>query len=155
MSTLPTPGPPIAPVPAEPPPPRGGCGRGVLIGCAAAILLVLVILTAFVVYTRRRPEVMMDLMMGQVERNYAPDVTPEEKERLRAAYAAFRATLRDRRYNRDALDPLRGVLSASSSEGITRRRVRELTEIFEAAARTGPTPAAGSPGPTPALSPTP
>jgi hypothetical protein len=155
VSTLPTPGPPIAPVPVEPAPPRGGCARGVLIGCAAAVLLVLAILAAFIVYSRRRPEVLTDLMMGQVERNFAPDVTPAERDRLRAAYSAFRATLRERLYDREPLERLRGVLSMSSARGISRERVRELTEIFEAAAHPRPAAPAGSLTPSPAFSPTP
>jgi len=114
-----------------------------------------VILAAFIVYSRRRPEVLTDLMMGQVERNLAPDVTSGERDRLRAAYAAFRETLKDRRYDRKPLERLRGVLSVSSAQGITRERVRELTEIFETAARGRPVPPAGSLAPSPAFSPTP
>lgn len=72
MSTLPSPGPAIAPVPVEPAPPRGGCARGALIGCSAAILLVLGVFGAFLFYARRRPEAFTDVMMRQVSGTWRP-----------------------------------------------------------------------------------
>jgi hypothetical protein len=156
VSTLPSPGPPISPAPLDPTPPRRGCARGALIGCGAAALLVLACFGAFLYYARRKPEVFTDLMMGQIERHFASDVTAEDKDRLRAAYARFRAKLEAKEIPRDALEPLRGTLNVSASGEIGREKVRELTRVFEEAAGPPARPSpSGSPGPSPAFSPTP
>jgi len=156
VSTLPSPGPPISPAPLDPVPPRGGCARGALIGCGAALLLVLACLGAFIYYARRKPEVFTDLMMGQIERHFASDVTAEDKDRLRAAYARFRTKMEAREVSREALERLRGALNVSSAASVSREKVRELTQIFEEAAGPPPRPSpSGSPGPSPAFSPTP
>jgi hypothetical protein len=155
VSTVPTPGPPAAPAPVEPGPPRGGCGRGALIGCGVALLLVIVCLAVFVFYARRKPEVFTDLMMSQVERHYAPDVTAEEKDRLRSAYARFRRRLEARQVSSEPLERLRTILSVPAAQGVSREKVRELTEVFEAAAAGLAVTPPGRPEPVPTFSPTP
>ena len=49
------------------------------------------------IYMRRHPEQMTDLLMRQVESNFAADVTTQEKEDLRSAYDRFRRSLVDGR----------------------------------------------------------
>jgi hypothetical protein len=149
-------GAPISSAPIEPGRAPGGCARGGLIGCGVAAILVLICIAVFLAYVRRKPEALTDLMMRQVERNFASDVTLEEKEKLRAAYADFRKRLQERRVGSEPVERLRSILS-SAGGSIGRDQVRELTQVFSGAA--APPPAgASSRAPTsstPALAPSP
>ena len=132
----PPPGAPVSNAPIEPgKPARGGCARGVAIGCAAAGLLAILCVAVFFAYVRRHPETATDVMMGQVEKRYASDVTRQEKDHLQAAYAEFRRGLVEKRYGPEPLERVRSILSGSARRQITRDQVRELTEVFEQTAR--------------------
>jgi hypothetical protein len=135
-SPPPSTGSPIVPPPIEPGRAPGGCARGGLIGCGAAAILVLILMALLLAYVRRKPEALTDLMMGQIERNLASDVTVEEKEKLRTAYAAFRARLQEHRVSGEALERLRSVLSDAARGPVGREQVRELTRVFESATAT-------------------
>jgi hypothetical protein len=129
--------------------------KKVLIGCGAVALLIAVCFIAVLIYVRQRPEVLTDIVMKQVESHYAADVTAEEKQQLRSAYADFRTALREHRVNRDPLDRMRTTLVSSGSQSeISREQVRSLTELFR---RTAGGTAAPSPAPvlTPSPLPTP
>lgn len=148
----------ISSAPIEPGRAPSGCARGGLIGCGVAAIVVLVLLAVFLAYARRKPEALTDLMMGQIERNLAPDVTVEEKQKLREAYGGFRKRLQARRVGPEPMERLRAILSSAARGSIGPEKVRELTAVFEAAgAAAGPPSArpAGSPTRVPALSPTP
>ena len=155
-SPPPPPGAPIPPAPIEPGRGPGGCRRAALIGCGAAAIVVLILFAIFLTYARRKPEVLTDLMMGQIERNFAPDVTAEEKQRLREAYAGFRRRVQERRVGPEPMERLRAILSGAARGAIGSEKVRELTAVFQAAAApAGSTPAPSGRVPIPALSPTP
>jgi hypothetical protein len=122
--------------------------KKVLIGCGAVALLIAVCFIAFLIYVRQRPEVLTDIVMKQVESHYAADVTAEEKQQLRSAYADFRTALREHRVNREPLDRMRTTLVSSGE--VSREQVRSLTELFRRTA--GGTAA---PPPAPILTPSP
>jgi hypothetical protein len=157
-SPPPSPGAPFSSTPIEPARRPGGCARGALIGCGVAAILVLILVGVFTAYVKRKPEALTDLLMGQVERNLAPDVSEQEKTDLRSAYAEFRQRLQERRAGSEPLDRLRRIVSGATSGAIGREQVRALTEDFRRAASSGPTPApAARPGaaspPAPARTP--
>ena len=148
MSTPAAPSGGISPAPIEPAPPRGGCARAALIGCGITAIVVIVCFAIFTLYVRRRPEAVTDLMVSQIEKNYASDVTPEEKQELRDAYAGFRAALRERRVRREDLDRLRFNLRLGRGP-VSREQVREITRIFREATgqpTRGPLPSPSPPG---------
>jgi len=138
VSSPPSPGSPVPPSPIEPGRGPGGCVRGGLIGCGGAALLVLVVLALFLAYVRRKPETVTDLMMGQIERNLAADVSGEEKERLKSAYAGFRAKVKERRASREPVERMRAILSGATRGPIGREQVRDLTAALEAGSDAGP-----------------
>jgi hypothetical protein len=140
-SPPPSPGAPFSSTPIEPAQRPGGCARAALIGCGVAAILVLILLGVFTAYVKRKPEALTDLLMGQVERNLAPDVSEREKADLRSAYAEFRQGLQERRAGAEPLDRLRRILSGATSGAISREQARALTEDFRRAASSGPTPA--------------
>jgi hypothetical protein len=118
--------------------------------------VVLGVLAAFLVYARRKPEAVTDLFMGQIERNLASDVTPDEREALQAGYRKYRERLRERRAGRQPLERLREILSAAPTGSVSREQVRELTRAFEEDADAGAAPGpAETPVPAPAPEATP
>lgn len=109
-------------------------------------LLVALGLIGIIVYMRRNPQTMTDMMMKQVETHYAADVTAEEKERLRSAYGDFKRALAQDRVPRHFYEDLRRtLLSGGTNSDVTREQVRELTDLF----RRG----AGAPSPPPVSTP--
>jgi hypothetical protein len=142
------------PPPVEAPAADGrGCLKKSLIGCGVVALLVAVCFIAILIYVRQRPDALTDIVMKQVESHYAADVTAAEKEQLRAAYADFRAALRDHRVSREPLERMRTTLvSRGSQSEVSREQVRDLTDLFRKAAGGG---AASSSSPVPTPSPTP
>ena len=153
MSTVP---PVITPGPV-PPAGRRGCGKKALIGCGVAALVVAALCLGFILYVRQKPEVITDFVMRQVESHYAADVTEADKQELRAAYAEFRAGLKERRDSRDQrLDRWRAtVMTSGAKNEFTHEQVQEMIRLFRekqtpsspAVEITEPPPA--SPRPTP------
>jgi hypothetical protein len=132
-----------APPPAEVPADRRGCLKKALIGCGAVALLIALCFNGLLIYVRQRPDALTDIVMKQVESHYAADVTAEEKEQLRAAYADFRTALREHRVNREPLDRMRTTLVSSGSQSeVSREQVRSLTELFRRTAGGGAAPSA-------------
>ncbi len=145
--------PPDAPAPIEPAAGGRGWGKKVLIGCGVVALIVAACLLGLILYLRQHPEAATDFVMKQVDTHLAADVTREEKDDLHAAYAEFRAALKDHRVPREPLEGMRARLTTSGSQNeITREQVRDLTALFRQAAGSPPTPgasAAPSPRPSP------
>jgi hypothetical protein len=107
------------------------------------------------IYVQRRPTALLDFLMRQVEANFAADVTEQEKQELRAAYADFRKAVEEKRPTDEDYDRVRRVLTFSPGKGeMTREQVRELTEAFRRAAGTH-RESMPSPEPTPEVAPTP
>jgi hypothetical protein len=146
--------PPVVPAPIDPSGSSRGWVKKALIGCGVFALVVAACLLGVILYLRQRPEALTDVVMKQVESHYASDVTAQEKEDLREAYADFRVALKEHRVSREPLDRMRTTLTVSSQNEITREQVRDLTALFRQAAgpRTGP----GAPAaPIPSLRPSP
>ena len=120
--------------PAEAPGDRRGCLKKSAIGCGVVAVVLAACFIAFLIYVRQRPDVLTDFVMRQVESHYAPDVTAEEKEGLRSAYAEFRTALREHRIQREPLDRMRATFVSNGSQGeVSRAQVRDLTELFRKA----------------------
>ncbi len=157
MST-PFPPAPAPPAAIEPEATGRGCLKKSLIGCGVVALVVAVCFIAFFLYVRQRPETITDVVMSQVESHFAADVTAEEKEQVRSAYADFRAALKEHRVSREPLDRMRTTLvSGGAQSEVTREQVRDLTALFRrtAGSRAAPATAAipGGPVPSPRATP--
>ncbi len=106
---------------------------------------------AFILYVKQHPERLTDAVMSQVESHYASNVTAEEKEQLRKAYADFRTALKEHRVGREPMDRMRMTLvSGGTQSEVTPQQVKELTEVFRKATGSAAAPAIpGGPVPTP------
>jgi hypothetical protein len=116
-------------------------------------VVVVLLLIAALLYVRRRPEVMFDMMMTAIESNFAEDVTEEDKRELREAYAEFRTAMRQRRVDEDRLARLGQTFRMRAGQPVRREQVLRLTEAFRAAARSAPS--SSPPAPAPTLAPVP
>lgn len=93
----------------------------------------------FVMYARRRPEAITDLMMRQIGKSYAPDVTAEDKREVEESYAGFRKAVVERRVGRGEMERLRAILPFAGG-AVTHQQVRDLVRLFrESAGQTSPT----------------
>lgn len=146
--------PPVQIPSLEAPPAKGGCLRAGLIGCGAVVLLCVLAFVGIVLYAKKNPGALVDVAMGQIEKNYGPDVTEADKAELRAAVEEFKEAVRAGRIRGDRGSPLQRSFSVrgDASGKLTQRDVRELTRTFREAAGRAPTPAAS---PAPAAVPTP
>ena len=138
----------------EPAPPRSGCVRMGLIGCGGVALLCVLVFVGFVLYSRKNPGFLVEIAMGQIEKNYAPDVTEADRKELRAAVEEFKAAARAGKIKSDGANPLQRSFSVrgDASGKITHAEVQEMIQMFRRAAGTSTTPA---PALTPAAVPTP
>lgn len=145
--------PPVVPAPIEPAAIGRGWGKKILIGCGAVALILATCLVGVILYLRQHPETATDFVMKQVDTSFAADVTPREKDDLHAAYAEFRAALKEHRVAQEPLEGMRSRLTVRGSQNeITREQVRDLTALFRQAAspRSSPgSPAALVPSPRP------
>jgi hypothetical protein len=94
---------------------------------------------AFFLYVRSNPASLTDLMMKQIESHYAADVTQEQKEDLRAAYAEFRKALAEHRVHQNAMQRIQITFSSRTGRELTSEQVRTLAAAFREAAGTGST----------------
>ena len=141
--------PPVVPAPIEPPAGGSGWGKRILIGCGVIALILATCLVVVVLYFRQHPETFTDFVMKNAETRYAADVTPQEKADLRAAYAEFRAALKEHRV-RESSEGMRSRLTGLGSQNqITREQVRDLTAAFRQAAGSRAEPGDSAPLPSP------
>lgn len=138
---------PFDPQPA--PAARGGCGRAALLGCGVLLLLTGVAAVIFVVkakdFVRWGFEKMQAEVQAKIEAKMPPDLTAEDRERLRQAFAAATAKASSGEADQAAMQRLQGELVAvvrKAETGLTRDDVVALTVSLEALAGT----AASSPG---------
>jgi len=131
--------------PIEAPPARGGCLRVALIGCGGIALLCVLAFVGLMLYGKKNPGVFIDFAMTQIESNYGPDVTEEDKKDLRAAVADFKEALRAHRVRENGNTGWSRSFDFRGRRGkLSHDDVRQLIQGFRDAILPGPssTPAA-------------
>ena len=147
--------PPLEPTPfGRPPearPARSGCGRAALIGCGVVVVLVGIAAIVFMMNYKRYAGGLLSWSFGKLEEQIfagmAPDVTQEERDRLRAAFRDALAAAQSGQSDPQALSRIQGQVMevAQRQKGqISREDVRKLTEALEAVAGKGASPPAAS-----------
>jgi hypothetical protein len=145
--------PPVQIPALDAPPAKGGCLRAGLIGCGVVALLLVLGFVGVVLYAKKNPGFFLDVAMGQIEKNYGPDVTEEDKKDLRAAVADFKEAIRNGSVKRDRGGAWQKSFSMRGNQSgkLTHDDVRELIRTFREAAGREPAGApAAAPVPTPA-----
>jgi hypothetical protein len=137
----------------EAPPAKGGCLRAGLIGCGVVALLLVLGFVGIVLYAKKNPGFFLDFAVSQIEKNYGPDVTEEDKRDLRAAVADFKEAIRSGAVKKDRGGAWQKSFSmrGNTSGKLTHEDVRELIRTFrEAAGKEPSTLPTAAPVPTPA-----
>jgi hypothetical protein len=149
--SIPPPPPPVSPFqprPLEPAPTRGGgCGKPVVIGCVAALLLGAIAVLGGIYYIGSRPDAINKMMLfsltqmeNGVMQQLPAGVTPEEKTRLQTAFAGAREAIQAGRTDPAQLQEFNFKVLEFSRKGrnASRQDVLELTETLESLARGEP-----------------
>jgi hypothetical protein len=148
--------PPASPIvaPLEAPPARGGCLRVALIGCGGLALLCVLAFVGFVLYSKKNPGLFLDIATRQIENNYGPDVTEQDKQDLHAALADLKEAIRTDRIRRDRNSGWSRSFNfrGSRSDKLSHDDVRDIIRSFREAIL--PPPSA-TPSTAPATVPTP
>ena len=137
------PPPPAAPFDPSARPKSSGCPKPLVIGCLVAILVGgLAVLGAFLFVAKNASSVLqwsMRKMEEGVMTQLPADVTPEEKERLRQAFADVSQELRDGRIKPEQLQPAQFKMMEIARKGsnMTRQDVLELTRTLQEVAGKG------------------
>ncbi len=147
-----------APHPASPfnpqaRPARGGCPKPLIFGCFGLLLLVGLGLFGFFFYISTHIGKFLQLSMRETETavfvQLPKDVTPEEQQRLRQAFAAAEARagriakIQDIAESSQQLQfTMLHVLNKAQNHQLTRADVQSFTTTLEEFARTGTAPEA-------------
>jgi hypothetical protein len=135
--------PPVQIPTLEAPPEKGGCLRAGLIGCGVVALLCVLTFVGVVLYARKNPGFFLDFAMGQIEKNYGPDVTDADRQDLKTAVADFKEAIRSGkvRNDRSASWQRSVTMRGSSSRRLSHEDVLDLIRAFREAAGQAPAPA--------------
>jgi len=156
--------------PVEPPPPppspfnptprpmvptgRSGCSKPLVIGCVVLFLLGAVGVIGGLVYLAKNATSLLQWSFRQIETSVMaqlpPDVTPDERERLRQAFADATVAIQGiqgdpARASRVQTELMELARSARSSN-LTREDVRKITESLERLAGKEPEQTPSPPG---------
>lgn len=155
MNDRPAP-PPLINAPFEPRPANGGgagCGRMALIGCGGALLLLGVAAVVFVLNARSvlrwGLEWSQRQIQTQIERTMPAEVTAEDRERLRAAFAAATARVTSEQADPADLARMQEELQRIMPKleaGLGREEVARLTAALEDIAAPDPAEPEAAPG---------
>ena len=140
---------PFSERPQQPP---GGCSRPVLIGCAAAVVLLGLLLLGVLWKARDLMPALFRWSLGQFEQqvtgNLPENLGEGERQRLAAAFDAAAAAVEDGTADAAALQRLQGrLLDVARSRRLTRDQVLDLVEALEAVAGERAPPAQPEPPP--------
>lgn len=140
------PPPPAAPFDPAARPKSSGCPKPLVIGCLAVILVGGVALLGGFFFLMKNASSVIQWSMRQMENGVMgqlpPTVTPEERQRLRQAFADVSQGLKDGRIKPEEFQPLQFKMMEIARKGnnLTRQDVLELTRALEEVAHKGPPP---------------
>ena len=149
----PPPPPPASPFDPNARPKTGGCPKPLIIGCVAILLIGgLALLGAFVYMARNANKVLqwsVDKLEQGVMAQLPTDVTQEERDRLRQAFAGVSEGLKSGRITPDKFQPIQRQIFqiALKTDQVTRADIQELTRALEEAAAQSGGAGGGTPPP--------
>ncbi|HKI04575.1 MAG TPA: hypothetical protein VKK31_21525 [Thermoanaerobaculia bacterium] len=151
----PPPPPPASPFDPAPRPKTSGCPKPLIIGCLAILLIGGLALLGGFFYMAKNASRVLQWSLTQMENGVMAqlpkDVTPEEKDRLRQAFADVTAGLKAGRITPEQFQPVQFKVMEIARKGsnVTRQDVVELTAALEEVAgkRQGPAGSGTAPPP--------
>ena len=143
----PPPPPPAAPFdPVARPKAGGGCPKPLVIGCVAVLLIGGIALLAGFLYIANNAAGVLQWSLNQMENGVMAqlpgDVTPEERDRLRMAFAEVGSGLKSGRITPEQFQPVQFKILELVRKGksVTRQDILDLTQGLEKVARKADAP---------------
>lgn len=115
------------------PPGRTGCSKPVLIGCGALLLLLGIGLIVMIYNAPKIVEWSFRAMEQDIMGRLGPDVTPEDRARLAAAFEDARAAMTTGKMELSKVQAFQDKMMevAPANRKLSRRDVQELTSALE------------------------
>jgi len=135
----PPPPPPASPFdPAAPSRPKtGGCPKPLFVGCVAVLLVGGLALLIGILFVARNASTVLQWSMNKLEegvlKQLPTDVTQDERDRLRQAFADVSEGLKTGKIPPDKFQPVQFKIMEFAQKGnkVTRQDVLDLTELLE------------------------
>jgi hypothetical protein len=128
--------PPVPPIAAVPAPPKSGCLKWGLIGCAGASVALIVGLLFLLNNAKGMMDWAMTKMSDQVLDAAGPDVTPADREAFTAAFQVFREKGKAGKLTPSQIQDFQKKTVAAVSDGkVTAGEMRDLTAALRNLAR--------------------
>ncbi|HEV2854853.1 MAG TPA: hypothetical protein VHC97_18820 [Thermoanaerobaculia bacterium] len=149
----PPPPPPASPFDPAARPRPGGCPKPLIIGCVAVLLIGGLALLAGIFFVAKNASTVLQWSVNKMEegvlKELPSDVTQDERDRLRQAFADVSEGLKSGRIPPDKFQPVQFKILeiVQKKNKVTRQDVQELTELLERTAGKGGTESGGSAGP--------
>ncbi|HJX28939.1 MAG TPA: hypothetical protein VJ885_13590 [Thermoanaerobaculia bacterium] len=124
---------PFNPTPGGRPPGRSGCSKPLLIGCGAVLLLLGIGLIAMIYNAPKIVQWSFKAMEQDILGRLGPDVAPEDRARLVAAFEDARGAVAGNKVDVTKLQPFQNKVMevAPANKKLTREEVLELTRALE------------------------
>jgi hypothetical protein len=134
---------PVTPRAPGAPSSKSGCGRPLLIGCGAALILLGIGAVVFLLKAPAIAQWAFSRLEAEIAPKLPPDLPAADRQRLTRAFAAVREGLATGRIDLASLQPVQARLTAVAGkpqEQVTQDDIRGLTESLEKLAGVGTKP---------------
>jgi hypothetical protein len=124
------------------PPGRSGCSKPVLIGCGAVLLLLAAGLMLMIFNAPKLVQWSFTMMEQDIMRRLGPDVTPEDRAHLAAAFKDARKAMGTTQIDLSKVQAFQNKIMevAPAARQLSRKDVLELTRLLEDLAGKKPAP---------------
>lgn len=139
----PPPPPPASPFDPAARPKTGGCPKPLIIGCAAIILIGGLVFLGAIFYMAKNASKVLQWSVNKMEEGVLAqlptDVTQDERDRLRQAFADVSEGLKSGQIPPDKFQPVQFKILeiVQKKDKVTRQDILELTELLERTAGKG------------------
>jgi hypothetical protein len=117
-----------------------GCAKVAVIGCLGLLVVLGIVMVILVTQAPRIMRWVFDNTAAQLEARYAADVTPADRERVRAAFAAAGKAVDEKRMDPVAMQKVQSqIMELMSSQGpVDHEQAVRLAEALEELAASKP-----------------
>ncbi|HKH44016.1 MAG TPA: hypothetical protein VKM72_05060 [Thermoanaerobaculia bacterium] len=124
------------------PPGATGCSKPLLIGCGALLLLLGIGLVVMISNAPKIVQWSFRTMEQDIMSRLGPDVTPEDRARLAAAFEDARRSMEKNQIDISKVQAFQGKIMdvAPAGRKLSRKDIQELTQSLEGLAGKPPTP---------------
>lgn len=117
-----------------------GCAKVAVVGCLGLLIVMGIALVVLITQAPRIMSWVFDATMTQLETRYAPEVTPEDRARVRAAFGAAAKAVEEKRMDPVAMQKVnQKIMDLVTAPGqVSREQALQLAEDLETLAASKP-----------------